>query len=211
MIIDVQSENKRITMPLTKSQIALGMMIICMLLAGCGPHTYTGTTLEPPKAITDFTMQTDEGGEFRLSDLGDRSLLVYFGYTYCPDICPTTLYKVRQAMQQLGDDAQYFQVAMITVDPERDTPDVLNKYMKAFDPSYIGLYEPDTDKLSVVLADFGVFAEKDPPAEDGSTSYTVSHSSYLFLVDQSGMRLIFSYETSAEDLAADLKATLNQK
>src|SRR5688500_8111207 len=98
---------------------------------------------------------------------------------------------------------------MITVDPERDTPDVLNQYIKAFDPSYIGLYQDDADQLAAVLAEFGVFSEKDSPVES-STSYTVSHSTYLFLVDASGMRILFNYDTSAEDLAADLKAYLNQ-
>jgi protein SCO1 len=190
--------------------IAPGCLIISMVLAGCQPHLFTGTTLEPPKTISDFKMQTDEGGEFRLSDLEDRALLVYFGYTHCPDFCPTTLYKVRQAMEKLGDDAQHFQVAMITVDPERDTPEVLNQYMKAFDPTYIGLYQADADQLAAVLAEFGVFSEKDPPVE-GSTGYTVSHSTYLFLVDASGMRILFNYDTSAEDLAADMKAYLSLK
>src|SRR5688572_11005008 len=130
----------RITMQRTGWLIVVGCVITCIVLAGCQPHAFTGTTLEPPKTISDFTMQTDEGSEFRLSDLKDRALLVYFGYTHCPDFCPTTLYKVRQAMEKLGDDTLHFQVAMITVDPERDTPEVLNQYMKAFDPTYIGLY-----------------------------------------------------------------------
>jgi protein SCO1 len=190
--------------------ITLWTVLAYLMLAGCQPHTFTGTVLEPPKTITDFTMQTDEGSDFYLSDLEERVLLVYFGYTHCPDFCPTTLYKVRQAMDTLGDDAEHFQVAMITVDPERDTPDVLNQYMKAFDPSYIGLYQPDEDQLATVLAEFGVFSEKDPPAE-GSTEYTVSHSTHLFLVDASGMRIAFNHDTSADDLAADLKAYLKQK
>jgi protein SCO1 len=194
----------------TKWLITLWTTLVCFMLAGCQPHTFTGTILEPPKTITDFTMQTDEGSNFHLSDLEDRALLVYFGYTHCPDFCPTTLYKVRQTMETLGEDAEHFQVAMITVDPERDTPDVLNQYMKAFDPSYIGLYQPDEDQLAAVLAEFGVFSEKDPPAE-GSTGYTVSHSTHLFLVDVSGMRIVFNYDTSVDNLAADLKAYLNQK
>jgi protein SCO1 len=197
----------RISMQRTKWLIAVGMFT-CLIMVGCQPHTFTGTTLEPPEALDDFTMQTDDGGEFHLSDLEDQALLVYFGYTHCPDFCPTTLYKVRQAMDKLGDDAQHFQVAMITVDPDRDTPDVLNKYMKAFDSSYIGLYQPDADALAAVLADFGVFSEKDPPAEAGSAEYTVSHSTHLFLVDASGMRILFNYDTTADQLAADLKAYL---
>jgi protein SCO1 len=199
----------RISMQRTKWLIALGFFT-CLVMLGCQSHTFTGTTLEPPEALDDFTMQTDDGGKFHLSVLGDQALLVYFGYTHCPDFCPTTLYKVRQAMDKLGDDAQHFQVAMITVDPARDTPDVLNKYMKAFDPSYIGLYQPDADALAAVLADFGVFSEKDPPADAESAEYTVSHSTHLFLVDASGMRILFNYDTTADELAADLKAYLKQ-
>src|SRR5689334_21472870 len=103
-------------------------------------------------------------------------------------------------MEKLGGEAKKIQVAMITVDPERDTVAVIGEYVHNFDPSFIGLREDDPDKLAAILADFGVFAEKGKDSAPGANDYPVSHSSHIFVVDQSGMRLLISDDATAEEI-----------
>lgn len=184
----------------------IGLACMLLLMTACQPYQYKGTYLEPAEPITTLSLQSTQGEVFELTDLGDKVLLVYFGYTHCPDICPNTLYKVNQVMESLGTDAERVQVAMITVDPDRDTANLLDQYMTSFSPAYFGLYEPDAEKLAAIMADFGVFAETEEA--DSTGSYLVSHSSYLFLLDQTGMRLLFSYDMPAEDIASDLREFL---
>jgi protein SCO1/2 len=110
-------------------------------------------------------------------------------------------------MAILGSDASSVQVAMVTVDPERDSLESLGAYVHNFDPSFIGLREEDTDKLAAIIAEFGVFYEiQDHP--EGSGDYLVSHTPSLIVLDHSGMRLVIRGGTSAEDIAADLRALL---
>jgi protein SCO1 len=188
-------------------RIWVAVCLIVMMISGCAPHEYTGTVLEPAKEVGDFTVATADGGTFDLDQPGDKTLLLYFGYTSCPDICPNTLFNLKRTMEALGDQADAFQVAMLTVDPERDTPERLDAYMKSFDPSYIGLYEPDTGQLAAIQQDFGIFAAPDSDEDE----YTVSHSSYVFVMDEAGTRLLFSYEVTPEQMADDLKAYLKER
>lgn len=184
----------------------IGVVCLIAMITGCTPHEYTGTVLEPAKEVGDFTVATADGGTFDLNEPGEKTLLLYFGYTSCPDICPTTLFNLKRTMEALGDQATEFQVAMLTVDPERDTPDRLDAYMNNFDASYIGLYEPDADQLAAIQQDFGIFAAPDSDEDE----YTVSHSSYVFVIDEAGTRLLFSYDVTPEQMADDLKAYLKE-
>jgi len=185
----------------------VGWGLLGVFLIACQPRQFVGTLLDPAKPIDDFTVAATNGGEFHLSDQPSPLLVLFFGYTHCPDVCPTTLYELDQAMALLGGDASSVQVAMVTVDPERDTPEILNAYVQNFNPSFMGLREPDTDKLAAIIAEFGVFYEiQDHP--EGSEDYLVSHTPSLIVLDQSGMRLVIPGGTSAEDIAADLRALL---
>lgn len=188
-----------------------GLALVIISIAACRPYEFTGTYLDQPKPITNFTIATDDSGEFRYSELGDRFLVIYFGYTHCPDICPTTLAEIDQAMEALGDDADQFQVAMLTVDPERDTADQMSLYLDHFDEAYLGLREDDPDKLAALLADFGVFAQKDTVEEGNPQNYTVSHTSSVFVIDQSGLRLLIPYGTPGETIARDLRQLFMQQ
>jgi protein SCO1/2 len=193
-------------------KIAAVLALFAVGLAGCGPYQFKGAVLEPPSEISDFTLPTVDGGTFRLSDYSDRIVLVYFGYTYCPDVCPTTLSQLKLVMEQLGDRADQVQVVMISVDPERDMPDQFDRYLANFNESFIGLRTTDTGLLDPILEDFGAFYILEPTDSASETGYLVSHTASLFLVDGSaGLREVFPYGTPAEDIASDIRHILREK
>ena len=133
-------------------------------------------------------------------------MLVFFGYTHCPDICPTTLADWKRAKAKLGSDGNRVRFLFVTVDPERDTPEVADRYAKQFDPSFIGV-SGDSATTAGIMSAYGVRAVREP-APDSST-YTMGHSAYTFLVDSRG-RIIAMYSMGMgwEILAADLKTLL---
>ena len=155
---------------------------------------------------TDFRL-TDHTGKARtLADFRGKALVVFFGYTQCPDVCPTTLSDMRKAMQLLGADAEKLQVLFVTVDPKRDTPELLAKYVPSFNPSFLGLYG-DAAATSKVAKDFKIFFQLQP----GSTpeSYTVAHTAASLVFDPQGhLRLFINYGMEAEKIAADIKLLL---
>ena len=155
---------------------------------------------------TDFRL-TDHTGKARtLADFRGKALVVFFGYTQCPDVCPTTLSDMRKAMQILGADAEKLQVLFVTVDPKRDTPELLAKYVPSFNPSFLGLYG-DAAATSKVAKDFKIFFQLQP----GSTpeSYTVAHTAASLVFDPQGrLRLFINYGMEAEKIAADIKLLL---
>lgn len=159
--------------------------------------------------------EAEIGGSFMLQDhLGrvvrddtfiGKYLLVYFGYTFCPDVCPTGLQTLGQALDQLGDDAQKVQALFITVDPERDTSKVLRDYVAAFHPSLIGLTGP-RDFVDSAIRKYKVKAEKVPtPGSPGA--YTVDHTASVFLMDPGGRYLRrYPHGMSAEEIVKDLRS-----
>jgi protein SCO1/2 len=183
------------------------LALTLLALAACGSYEYKGATIDPPKPIADFTLPATDGSQFRLSEHQDGLLLVYFGYTYCPDVCPATMYQIERAMQELGDQADAVQVVMITVDPERDTAEQLGKYVTNFDERFLGLRTTDLETLDTIRADFGAYYIIEEPEDDGS-DYSVTHSATVYVLESSGMVEIFSYGTTGEDMAGDLKHLL---
>ena len=133
-------------------------------------------------------------------------MVLFFGFTHCPDICPTTLVDAAAVMKALGKDADRVQVLMVTVDPERDTPAVLSKYVPAFDPRFLGLYG-DAAATQRAAQEFKIFYEK----RAGSTpsAYTVDHSGQSYVIDPQGrMRLFVRHDRISQDLAGDLRTLL---
>jgi protein SCO1/2 len=183
------------------------LALTLLALAACGSYEYKGATIDPPKPITDFTLPAHDGSQFRLSEHQDGLLLVYFGYTYCPDVCPATMYQIKRAMEELGDQADAVQVVMITVDPERDTIEQIGNYVTNFNDRFLGLRTTDLETLDAILTDFGAYYTIEEP-EDGGNDYSVSHTAAVFVLDSSGMVEIFSYGTMGEDMASDLKHLL---
>jgi protein SCO1/2 len=150
---------------------------------------------------------TDHHGKARrLEDFRGKAVVVLFGYTRCPDVCPTTLADAALAMKQLGPDADRVQVLMVSVDPERDTQDVLAKYVPAFDARFLGMYG-DLEATRRAAKEFKVYFEKRP----GKTpeGYTIDHSAQAYVLDPSGrLRLFERHDRIAEDLAPDLRTLL---
>jgi protein SCO1/2 len=195
--------------PMHKRLIALpGLLaLLLLLLTACGSYEYKGATLDPPKPIADFTLPAHDGTEFRLSEHQDDLLLVYFGYTYCPDVCPATMYQIKRAMNELGDKADAVQVVMVTVDPERDTAGQIGSYVTNFDERFLGLRTTNLETLDAVMSDFGAYYTIEEP-EEGESGYLVSHTAAVFVLKDGALVEIFPYGTTGEDMASDLKHIL---
>lgn len=183
---------------------------VAVIVAGCGKSEpafqnldLTGNT----QFGTDFSL-TDTSGKTRsLADYKDKAVVLFFGYTHCPDVCPTTMAELAQALQQLGPDAKRVQVLFVTVDPERDTPRVLSQYVQAFNPSFVGL-RPSDAQLAKVAKDFRVYYAKVPGASPDS--YTMNHTAASYVFDPSGkLRLFVRDGQGAQPWVHDLKLLLD--
>jgi protein SCO1/2 len=161
------------------------------------------------------TGQADVGGPFQLTDqhgkpvsdqaFRGRYMLIYFGYSFCPDVCPTTLAVMAQALEKLGDKSRQVVPVFITIDPERDTPKVLDDYMKSFGPTFVGL-TGSPDRIKTVEKKYRVYAVK-KPLEGGN--YGMDHSSVIYLMGPDGKMVSFYDEAvSPDDLAKDLRAKI---
>jgi protein SCO1 len=168
---------------------------------------FAGQALVPPPAAMDFTLQTSDGSEFKLSQQRGKVVLLSFGYTFCPDVCPTTLVELSQVRARLGDAAKRVQMVFITLDPERDTPERLGIYTKTFDPTFIGL-TGSAEQLAQVRNMYGVIAEKEAVAGT-SAGYLIAHSAYTYVIDHEGrLRVLFPFGLSIEEMADDIKQLL---
>jgi protein SCO1/2 len=175
-------------------------------LTGCQPYQYHGMLLDSPTTAPDVTLPASTGEPVSLSDFRGKLVLLYFGYTFCPDVCPTTLNTLDKALEMLGSQAEDVQLVMVSVDPERDTPEVLASYLSSFNPGFIGL-SGDPEQLASAATPFGIFYEK----HEGSaaTGYLVDHTASVMVLDQEGrLRLVIPFQMPAEDIAADLKQLL---
>jgi protein SCO1/2 len=157
----------------------------------------------------EFTLKAAEGSEFRLSRYRGQVILLSFGYTFCPDICPTTLVELSQIRARLGGAAKRVQVAFITLDPARDTPERLRTYTTAFDPTFIGLTGSD-EQLAQVWKVYGVSAEKQV-VSGTAAAYLIAHSAYVYVIDQDGrLRVLFPFGMSIEAMADDIMQLLRR-
>ena len=146
---------------------------------------------------------TDHTGRARhLEDFRGKAVVLFFGFTHCPDVCPTTLAETAQVVKALGPDAEKVQVLFVTVDPERDTRDVLAKYVTAFDPRFLGLYG-DAEATRRAAKEYKIYYEKRAGSAPGS--YSMDHSAQTYVIDPQGrLRLLLRAERIAQDLAHDL-------
>jgi protein SCO1 len=148
-----------------------------------------------------------DGTTRTLADFRGKVVVVDFGYTQCPDVCPTTLHDYAQALQKLGADAAQVQLLFVTVDPRRDTPQLLKEYVRAFDPRFLAL-RGDAQATERVTKDFKVYAQERPGKTE--QSYTVDHSSQVFVFDREGrLRLMIPAATAPADIASDLRVLLD--
>jgi protein SCO1 len=185
-------------------------IIICSvaLAAACdsGPKfkstDITGVDYGRSLELSDHT-----GRPRRLDEFRGKAVVVFFGFTQCPDVCPTTLAELSSALKQLGPDAGRVQVLFVTVDPERDTQDVLAKYVTAFDPSFLGMYG-DAAATRRAAKEFKIYYEK----RKSGDSYSVDHSGQTYVIDPQGrLRLFVRHDRIASDLPDDLRTLLKEQ
>ena len=158
----------------------------------------------PPRAAPDFSLRGSDGAELKLSRYRGKVVILGFGFTSCPDVCPTTLATLAGARKKLGLEADELQVVYITVDPERDDAERMRKYLGAVDPTFIG-GTGTADELAAVRQSYGISATR----KDFGTNYGFSHSSYTYLIDREGnLRALMPYGHSSDDYVHDVKILL---
>jgi len=180
-----------------------------VLLAACdgaGPK-FRSTDISGVDYGRSLELSDHHGKPRRLEDFRGKAVVVFFGFTQCPDVCPTTLADMAIAMKQLGPDADRVQVLMVTVDPERDTQEALAKYVPAFDARFLGL-RGDLEATRRAAKEFKIYFEKRPGKTPGA--YSIDHSAQSYVIDTQGrLRLFVRQDRITEDLAPDLRTLLN--
>ncbi len=184
------------------------IFILCFALNGCeSKPVFNALDITGIQGYgSDFNLTDHTGKSRTLADFRGKVVVMFFGYTHCPDVCPTTLSEMRKVMQMLGSDAQRLQVLFVTVDPVRDTPELLSKYVPSFDPSFLGLFG-DLSATEKIAKDFKIFYRHSP----GKTadSYSVDHTAASLVFDPQGrLRLFINYGQVADKIAPDIKKLL---
>jgi protein SCO1/2 len=169
---------------------------------------FAGALVKTPQPVPDFTL-TSADGPVSLSDFAGKYVFIYFGYTFCPDVCPTTLSNLAAVRQELGDDADKIQVIMVSVDPERDTPEALDTYTNYFDPTFIGLTGAK-EEIDAVGEPLGVFYS----FHEGTVAsgYLIDHTARTFMIDPAGnARVAYPHDAPRDGIVADLKWFFTQE
>jgi protein SCO1/2 len=165
--------------------------------------------LSPPQKAPDFALKASNGSEFRLSRYRGKIVILSFGYTYCPDVCPTTLANLASLRKKLGGGAERVQVAYVTVDPGRDTPERLRAYTSVFDKTFLGL-TGTAEQLAAVKKAYNVSSQKEI-ADKSSGFYLIHHSASVYFIDGAGyLRVIAPFGTPLEDMIHDAKILLEK-
>jgi protein SCO1/2 len=192
-------------MMLVRALLMLILACVANASTAAAPDLIAGV-FDPPRAAPDFTLQGADGKPLKLSDFRGKVVILGFGFTSCPDVCPTTLGVLGQAHKKLGAQAQDVQVIYITVDPERDTPERMHAYLKGFDPSFIG-GTGSAENLSAVRKEYGIQAAR----KQYGDNYTYGHSSFIYLIDRKGLlRALMPYGHSPNDYVHDAQLLLAQ-
>lgn len=183
-----------------------------LLCAACGAGTWHGTVLEPPLEVPTMAGVDHRGDPFDSGSLEGRLQVVFFGYTFCPDICPATLHEVADALSAQSEAVQQqVEVLFVTVDPQRDGPGRLKAYVGQFHPSVKGIRLEDPEALAALTAGYGVYVASGAESA-GDDVYLVDHTARVYVLNREGrMALTYTSDLKAEDLAADLKRLAKQR
>jgi protein SCO1/2 len=169
--------------------------------------TFKAGAFSPPRQAPDFALRGSDGGELKLSRYRGKVVVLGFGFTSCPEICPTTLAVLAQARKKLSVSADEVQVVYVTVDPERDDTKRMREYLASFDPTFVG-GTGTAEQLAAVRQAYGVLAEKKPFAG----GHTVAHSSFTYLIDRDGsLRALMPFGHTADDYVHDVRLLLNKR
>ena len=186
------------------------ILCIALLFAGCSqPPSFKSTDISGPDWGKELALTDHHGQPRRLADFKGKAVVVFFGYTQCPDVCPTTLSSMQAVLSALGDAASRVQVLFVTLDPTRDSAQLLAEYVTAFHPSFIGLHG-DEATTAAVAKDFKVFYARQAGTTPGS--YSIDHSTGSYVFDPQGrLRLLVRHGETPDNVAADLKLLLAGK
>jgi protein SCO1 len=189
--------------------VLIGLTAVAGTLVFARPHAFNGSLYDPPLPAEDFALTDQRGQIFRLSENEGNIVLMFFGYSNCPDVCPVTLSDFKKIKAELGPKEERVRFVFITTDPERDTPERLREYLGFFDPAIIGL-TGSRSELEKVWDAYGVYQAK---VETGSSSgYMVDHTSLVYLIDSdNNFRMTFSFGTEARAMAGDIAELLKRR
>src|SRR5258705_3352143 len=186
-----------------RSRSSLCAWLLALAAAGASaaePPQLQAGVFDPPRMAPDFALRGSDSGELALSRFRGKVVVLGFGFTSCPDVCPTTLATLASAHKKLGERGGEVQVVYVTVDPERDDPERLHNYLKNFDASFLG-GTGSAEALEAVRHDYGIAAQRITRGD----SYAFSHSSYTYLIDRAGrLRALMPYGSSADAYVHDL-------
>jgi protein SCO1/2 len=194
-----------------KIWLAAACVFAAFSLAGCQPApppSFHATDITGAAFARDFKL-TDHNGRVRtLADFKGKIVAIFFGYTHCPDVCPTTLSDFAAALKLMGPQAEQVQVIFVTLDPQRDTPQLLKQYVPAFNPGFLGMFT-DAESLKQIAKEYKVVYQK--TSVKGPDDYLIDHSAGTYVYDQQGrLRLLVPYGSSPDAIAQDLKTLLAQ-
>ena len=179
------------------------ILLLLATLLSCSENklTFNGSNITEAKLDSYFELTSHNGKKKNINDFKGKVVAIFFGFASCPDICPTTMFELKKIKSDLGEKSKEFKVLFISLDPERDTPELLSKYVPSFDPSFIGLTGTEED-IKKITQQFKVYRKKIIQGD----SYTIDHSSGLYLLDREGkIRIRHSYGTEIKLIVEDIK------
>ncbi len=180
--------------------------LMALLLAACSKPAFQNVDITGANYARELSLTDHAGARRTLADYRGKIVVIFFGFTQCPDVCPTTLQEMVEVRRQLGGDAGAVQVLFVTIDPERDTPAVLAQYVSGFDPSFVGL-TGSAEEIAKTAKEFKVFYQK--VAGKTETSYTMDHTAGSYVIDKTGqVRLFLRHGQGAAPIVADLRQLL---
>jgi len=194
----------------SRSWLAFLCIVVTLSLAACGPSEkelqFHGSNITGSGLGNELSMVDGDGTLRTMDSFNGKVLVVFFGFTQCPDICPTALSQLAAAMENLGADAEKVQVALITVDPERDTPEVISNYVNAFDERFIGLTGSPAQLHKTAQSFKAFYAKAKGPTPE---QYTMDHSSSFYLIDGTGeARVLLRGDATPDELVHDIQQLL---
>ncbi|HSF80093.1 MAG TPA: SCO family protein [Anaerolineales bacterium] len=189
-----------------------GVLAVGLLLAGWqvlgGNYTFKGSLIDPAVPAADFELIDQSGASFRLSEQKGKVVLIFFGYTNCPDVCPITLTEFIRIKRELGDLAEEVRFVFITVDPERDTVERLRSYLPSYDPAIIGL-TGEQGQLEQVWQSYGVYQARQE--SESAAGYLVDHTARIYAIDKQGnWRLTYPFEMDRKAVIEDVRYLLRE-
>lgn len=193
-----------------KKPIIVILSLVTLLLAACGQHEYVATLYDEPRSLGSYELVSTTGETVETGNPNANLTVYYFGYTFCPDFCPTTMLDLSRAYNMLSEaEQEQVEIVMVSVDPDRDTLAQLETYTRNFDEAFVGYRTDDRDELDAMVFDFGATYSYTDVSEESAAEYLVNHTTALFLVDGNGDLLgVMTYGKTADEIAADIQELL---